>query len=211
MLGGGPASGKTTMLDDPALADVPDEDGIKDGKKVAVVVNADNVKMVLPEYHEYMEAGRQAEAAPFVHEESSIIAKRIQTQAFAEHKDTLLDGTGDSDENKLRGKITKARRAGYRVRAYYATIPTDEAWRRADKRAKESKSGRVVPEPILRKTHASVSEVFPKVWDDFDEVTLFDTRSWDGAKVIAIGKGQKLTITDPEQYEAFLAKAQETA
>ena len=207
MLGGGPASGKSTMLRDPALADVPDDEGMKDGEKSAVVVNPDNVKAVLPEYQDMVAGGQSREAAPFVHEESSIVSKRIQAQALAAKRDVLLDGTGDSSEKKLMRKITQARKAGYTVKGYYATIPTDEAWARAEKRRMET--GRVVPEPVLRGIHASVSSVFPKVYDDFDEVTLFDTRSWNGARVIAVGKGQTLTITDPEQYEAFLAKADE--
>lgn len=61
-MGGGPASGKSTMMDA-----VPAHD--------AAVVNADDVKARLPEY-----VGKVG--ASFTHEESSYIAKRAVAEAF---------------------------------------------------------------------------------------------------------------------------------
>jgi predicted ABC-type ATPase len=66
------------------------------------------------------------------------------------------------------------------------------------------KTGRVVPETVIRGTHKSVSQVFPQVHHTFDQVNLYDTSS--GASLIASGAGGRLTVHDKDAYAAFLAK-----
>jgi predicted ABC-type ATPase len=69
------------------------------------------------------------------------------------------------------------------------------------------RTGRYVPETVIRQTHAGVSGVFPQVAGKFDEVNLFDTTG--RPKLIAKGGKGKLDIIDQAGYDAFLAKASE--
>ena len=194
MLGGGPAAGKTTM----------EKEVVGDYKGKAVGVNADGVKERLPEYEQMVKAG-DAGAAAFTHEESSYVAKRMQKAAFERGQDIVLDGTGDSSAESLQGKIDKARAKGYKVKGYYATVPTAEAVRRAKERGE--RTGRKVPESVIRNTHKSVSRVFPTAVRGFDEVKLFDTSS--GARLIAEATGGRLTVLDRAAYDEFIAKGDE--
>lgn len=203
MLGGGPAAGKSTMLGDKALEGVPDDEGMLDGKLAAVVVNPDNVKQVLPEYGAMIEGGQAKDAAGHVHEESSILAKRIQATALEGKRDVVLDGTGDSSLMKLLKKIDQAREKDYKVKGFYATVPTDVAWERADARAQQT--GRHVRESVLRDTHSAVSRVVPQAASRFDEFTLFDTM--DGAVPIARAtRDGEIEVLDEDGYAAFLDK-----
>lgn len=191
VMGGGPAAGKSTMIERGG-ADVPT------GKQ-AVQVNPDDVKTHIPEYNAMR--GDPA-AASFAHEESSYVAKRIQAAAFERGHDVVLDGTGDSSEKSINGKISTARAAGYRVVGNYATVPTDVAVERAN--ARGAKTGRYVPESVIRGTHSAVSQIFPKIAGNFDEVKLWDTMGT--PKIIASGGKGKLTVHDQDAYNAFLAK-----
>lgn len=197
LLGGGPASGKSTMLSSSELS-------VPKGRSAAQI-NADDVKEQLPEYRA-MVAIKNPAAANFAHEESSYLAKRIQAGAIERRQDIVLDGTGDSSESSLRGKITAARGNGYKVVGNYATVPTDLAVSRA--LARGEKTGRVVPETVIRGVHRSVSEVFDKASGEFDIVNLWDTTG--APRLLATGrKGSKLSIRDQAGYDSFLAKASE--
>lgn len=200
MLGGGPAAGKTTMLEKGGLS-VPTT-GEGGSKRMAVLVNADEVKAALPEY---ATAPRHM-AAEFAHEESSWVSKRIQEVAIHGKRDVVLDGTGDSKPQKLAAKIQQARDHGYRVEGHYATVPTEMAVERARRRGE--RTGRVVPDSVVRGTHADVSRTFPVAHHLFDKVTLYDTT--DGARKIAEGThGSGLTILDQAAYAAFVDKGKE--
>jgi len=199
MMGGGPAAGKSTITGKPGVK-LP-EDG------QAVLIDSDAIKGMIPEYEDMTRSGDRS-AAAFAHEESSYIAKLIQAEAIKNKQDVLLDGTGNSKIESVRRKINAAREAGYSVGANYVTIPTDVAVERAAKRAE--RSGRLVPESVIRHTHAAVSAVFPDVVDDFDDISLFDNSS-DGPPTLVARKvaGGELEILDQDLYRTFLAKAKE--
>lgn len=189
VMGGGPASGKSTMeRHTPALA------------SNAALVNPDEAKARLPEY-----AG--GTGAAFTHEESSYVAKLAVSEAFARRVNVTLDGTGDSDAAKLRSKMQAARDAGYGVNGYYVTIPTDEAVHRAELRGQ--RSGRFVNETVIRETHAAISRVLPEVANDFDELHLYDNSGPQLTHVLAKRHGHKPEILNPAMYQAFLAKGTE--
>jgi predicted kinase len=194
MLGGGPASGKSSLITRGDVA-VPNTKNNE-----AVLVNPDDYKVQLPEY----KTQPVTNAANFTHEESSYIAKRIQNEAFANGQDIVLDGTGNSSFDKASAKVQRARDNGYKIKGYYATVSIDEALRRNDARAKAT--GRKVIPSVLIETHASVSRVFPRLSAQFDEVKLFDTTS--GVKLLAQrSRGSELDIRDSVGYNNFLAKA----
>ena len=193
MLGGGPASGKTTALGKLSGATDP----------LIATIDPDAIKGMLPEYRS-MVAAKDERAAAFVHEESSYLAKRVQQAAFERRIPVLLDGTGDGSEASLLGKIEAAKASGYKVRGFYATITVEEAITRATARAE--RTGRKVPEEKIRFTHAKVSAVFPVAAENMDEISLYDTTERT-PRLIARGEGGTLTVSDEETYEGFLRKA----
>ena len=234
-MGGGPASGKTTMLKEGSIS-VPTRDAkgaVKVGADAvhAIEIAADEYKGFIPEY-EALRKGRGSEemrkkAAGFAHEESSMIAKAIQRRAMDLGVDIVLDGLGDSDKGALMGKVQRAKSAGYQVRGLYATIPTELAVERADARGKPqgvqttvsegftiTGEGRYVSPLVIRAAHAKVSAVLPSVIAEgvFDDVTVVDTRK--PAKVIyrydGTAKGDaKGTVVDSAGWREFLEKGQE--
>jgi predicted ABC-type ATPase len=195
MLGGGPAAGKTRILET-GQADVPD-------KTNAVHINADDIKEKLPEYAP-MVAAKNEQAAGYVHEESSYLAKRIQAASVETSRNIVLDGTGDSGVDNLAKKVGSAKKQGYKTVAVYASVDTDVAVERMVRRY--VRTGRLVPEPVVRETHANVSRIFPAAVNMFDSIKLFDTS--DGPKLIATGQNGKLSILDQTKYSAFLAKGE---
>ena len=198
-MGGGPASGKGTAIRE-GLIDVPDN---------IVVVDADEIKGALPEYVTMVEE-KTTSAAAYVHEESSMLSKRMFQESVDTGRHTQLDGTGDSSMEKLRSKVAGAReaqsaRGGKRVIADYMTIDTEEAVARAAGRGR--RTGRYVPEEVVRDTHASISRIFPDILDEnlFDDVKLWDT-AFEPPKLILRKVDGVLEIYDEAAYERFLLK-----
>jgi predicted ABC-type ATPase len=194
VMGGGPAAGKSTMLKDSKVS-IPSKDK-------AVQVNPDDVKEKLPEWDRMQ---GDTNRAAYTHEESSYISKRIQAAAFETKRDVVADGTGDSSVTSMSNKIKKARDANYKVVGNYATVPTSVAIDRAN--ARGARTGRFVPESVIRSTHVGVSDVLPKIVNQFDEINLFDTTG--DLILLASGKNGKFTVNDQDGYSAFLAKAGE--
>lgn len=192
-LGGGPASGKSTVM-----KDVGDQ----------LVVDPDAIKGKLPEYQKMVKNGDKR-AAAFAHEESSHLAKVVMTEAAKKKLDFTLDGTGDSGIEKLTKKVAEARKNGHKIDAKYVTVDTDEAVRRAQKRAE--RTGRMVPETTIRATHAAVSRTFKAAIDN----KLFDTAElWDnnGREPKLIGRkleGGPWQVHDNAAWQKFLDKGQE--
>lgn len=193
VLGGGPASGKSVTLK--AMGDAAK----------GVTIDVDEIRQKLPEYKAMSAAGQVVEAAPYVHEESSLIGKRIQGEAVARGFSFVADGTGDSGIEKLAGKVAQYRSGGARIIARYVTVDTDEAIRRAD--ARGVKTGRYVPHTVIRDTHADVSRTFEAAIERgiFDEFELWDTNFQPSRKIVE-GRGRELIIHDREAWERFLAK-----
>lgn len=204
MLGGGPASGKTTAIES-GLAEVP-------GKGEAVQINADDIKEKFSTYERMRFSADDNDffnAASFSHEESSLLAKTIQERALANGQDVVLDGTGDSKFAKLEKKIKEARDAGYKVNAVYATIPISEAIKRSNKRSLRLDGRRFVPEDIITGTHRDISAVFPEAVREglFDTVKLIDNTILNESVLVAEAVGSQLTIKDTKLWNEFLGKA----
>lgn len=193
-MGGGSGAGKGTLQREGIL----DFDG-------RIVIDADKAKEAIPEYRLLVDEDNPI-AAAFVHEESSDMAVRLTAEALDNNFNTVLDGTGDSSIEKLAGKVESARQQGAKkVVAEYVTIDTDEALKRAAERA--ARSGREVPEDVIRGTHSSVSRIFPEAAERnlFDELRLWDN-SGKPPELIYEKKNGVERILNPERYRAFLEK-----
>lgn len=194
VMGGGPASGKSTMIEKGA-AKLPPK---------TLIVDSDAIKSKLPEYQDMLK-GAVKGAAEYVHEESSALAKRIMAVGFDEGFNMTLDGTGDGSIKSLTKKLDSARRAGMRVEGIYATVPTEEALRRSAERGKQT--GRHVPEWIIAETHKKVSNILEQTAHLFDSVSVYDTSN-EVTLIATGGSGKDLTPTEgnEELFNAFIDK-----
>ena len=197
MMGGGTAAGKGTVLGSGQVA-LPKDN---------VMIDADEMKKMLPETQAMMASGDSTWAAKS-HEESSYLTKRTMAASAARDVNFTLDGTGDSGAASLDGKMSYARNKGYKVAAVYVTVPTSMAISRAQGRGE--KTGRFVPESITRGTHAGVSKVFSHAANSVDTMTLWDT-SAGGAGLLLASKplGGSFSVKNKAGYDAFLAKGNE--
>jgi predicted ABC-type ATPase len=193
VLGGGPASGKSTI-------DIQHPEIRGDN----AMVNPDDIKAMLPEYNT-----SDPKSAAFTHEESSYLSQKILEEGIARKIGLTLDGTGNSSASKVRSKFMPARRAGYKIGAYYVTIPTEEAVKRSMERAK--KSGRMVPPDVIRQTHQRVSATFPLIMNEFDFASLYDNSGPPGHALLVGSKrtGERFKVFDKPAWNRFLAKAGE--
>lgn len=214
LMGGGGGSGKGTLLQSDVSADWLPDGSIAKGKHVRI--DADELKMALPEYPALTASGHKVEVASFTHEESSHLTKRIQKAAEAQRSHIVLDGTGDSKQSKVEDKIQSARSKGYSVVAEYVTAPerTQDrsfegagAWERNIARAKDPKANRgLVPSFALLEAHTMVSRITPAIAPQFDSFRLWDTTGGGKRVIASTTRGKDLTISDPEAWAVFEAK-----
>jgi hypothetical protein len=168
---------------------------------------------MLPEFAPLRAAG-QGNAASWVHEESSDLSKDTMRAGFDGGHNVVLDGTGDSSLESLSKKLLAAKAKGLRVVGEYATVSVDEAIRRARQRALTHTDRGMVPESVIRHTHASVSLVLPQAIGRglFDEARVWDTEAngpGQPPKMIAEYRDGKLTIHDDGAWKRFQAKGEE--
>lgn len=197
-MGGGPAAGKSTVLDQ----------GYVRLPKSAVKIDPDDIKKRLPEYRRMLKEGDPS-AASFVHNESSVVQLRAIRESLDRDFNVMLDGTGDGSYEKLRNRINWARKNGYKVKATYVDIPTDEALARAAKRAKQT--GRAVPEEYIKQTYQNLSETLPRMLDEglwFDDFELWDNATPSGIPKLVVSKkkGSQLIVHDNWRWERFKAR-----
>ena len=195
MLGGGPASGKSSVMSTNT-----------DGDPHKIKVDPDMIKEKLPGYKEM--AAKSSEAAGFYHEESSALAKRFYEVALKENINVLYDGTGNGKISSVEKKINAAREKGYRVEGKYVTIDTEEAVKRNTARYENAKAKgenpRLVPDRVVRKTHASVTDISVQAAKHFDSIEIYDNNGARGQhKMIASGGGGKGLKVVPGQEKAF--------
>jgi N12 class adenine-specific DNA methylase/predicted ABC-type ATPase len=156
MAGGGAAGKSTYLRENPGK--VPPE---------AVEVNADDIKALLPEFEEII-AAKDTRAALMVHEESSMLAKRVASEAIAKGLNVVYDATlaQPSKAVPLMQRFTKA---GYKTRVVGLTVDPMLALQRSYTRFLEK--GRWVPPDVLLGAHAEYNaniERYTQVADDYE-------------------------------------------
>ena len=201
MLGGGPASGKSSVMN-PDTIDDPN----------SVTVDPDFFKTKLPGYSEM--AKNDPGAASYYHEESSALAKRFAEVAFSENYNVIYDGTGDGSTKSVQKKIDGARANGYRVEAKYVSIDTEEAVRRNQARYDDAvargESPRLVPPDYVRSTHAKCTDISVAMASKFDSIEIWDNNGARGQqKMIATGgngSGLRAVPGQEAAFRSYLAK-----
>lgn len=195
MLGGGPASGKSSVMN-PDTSNDPH----------AVTVDPDAIKHMLPGFKEMAE--KDPNAAGFYHEESSALAKRFSEVAYKENYNVVYDGTGDGSNKSVQKKIDGAREHGYRVEAKYVSIDTEEAVRRNQKRYDDAvakgETPRLPAVDLVRATHTKCTDISVSMSSQFDHIEIWDNNGAIGQqKLIATGGGGKGLKVVSGQEAAF--------
>ncbi len=198
LLGGGPASGKSSL-------------GLI-APKNAVTIDVDAIRAFLPEFQRGAKLGRvtgrftNANAAAITHNESSYLGSQIAERAAKLRMNTVLDQVGDGELPKFIKKLRPFTNQGYKIKGNYVTVDVKEAIRRARKRALET--GRTVPEEIIHVLHAGVSDTTMKALHRgiFDEFRLvFGTK--DATEIAKLVDG-KLVVKNKKLWADFVKKAE---
>jgi predicted ABC-type ATPase len=188
MLGGGPAAGKTTALNS----------GVYERPAHAVIVNADEVKAMLPEG-----AAGEPGWAPRTHEESSYLAKRIEAAAIERGANVILDGTG----TKPARAAEVAADVGMELVGRYTTVDVATALARADARA--AATGRVVLPDVIVDKHRESTRRLVDTLDTFDDLMLHDNSAEGPPRLVASKrKGEPLKVHDQGLWDTFIAKGE---
>lgn len=201
MLGGGPASGKSSVMN-PDTSNDPH----------AVTVDPDAIKKMLPGFNEM--AKKDSNAAAYYHEESSALAKRFSEVAFGENYNVIYDGTGDGSTKSVQKKIDAARAHNYRVEAKYVSVDTESAVQRNQKRYDDAvargETPRLPPVDMVRSTHAKCTDISVSMASKFDYIEIWDNNGSRGQqKMIATGgKGKGLNVVSgqKESLQRYLDK-----
>lgn len=197
-MGGGGGSGKGYVLSKGLIDGVPDS-------KHAAHINSDDIKEMLPEYDQLRKLSDRT-AAAWVHEESSYLAKRVQAEALDRGLNIVMDQVA-SNPDKVVAQFSAARERGYRVEANYVTVPVEIAIARAEERGK--RSGRFVPESVLREAHKGATNAFQDLVarGAADKMTLVDNGGSDPVRLASYENGT-LKIHNDSGYAAFKERGQ---
>ncbi|MBR30684.1 MAG: hypothetical protein CMN77_05185 [Spirochaetaceae bacterium] len=191
MMMGGPASGKSTMVKSAGLGSMED----------FVVADADAVKNLIPEYRVGVN-NRLKKAAEMAHEESSYLVKQIREEAINARKNLVIDGTG-SKTASYEKNIQKLRDQGYEIKLMMADTPMDVALDRAKQRAR--KTGRYVPDGVLKGAYAGIPSGFQKIAEMVDSAAIYDTnvKLGEPSRLVYTKTNASETIHDSEHYSKF--------
>ena len=180
MAGGLPGAGKTTVLEVYANID----------RSRFLTINPDDIKeeMARRGLIPHIEGLSPMEASDLVHEECSLIAKRLANVAQAEGKNIIWDITMSSHSTTER-RINDLRENGYRhIEGIIVDIPPEVCKERAEARhrigheeyrAGKGEGGRLIPGDLIDRNHDRVwgsasRKTFEEVKHRFDKWSVYD-------------------------------------
>jgi predicted ABC-type ATPase len=185
MAGGLPGAGKTTVLETCTEID----------RSRFLTINPDDIKEEMAQRGliPHVEGLSPMEASDLVHEECSLIAKRLANVAQAEGKNIIWDITMSS-RSTTEQRINELRSNGYaHIEGIFVNIPTEACKERAEARhrvgheeyrAGKGEGGRLIPEDLIDRNSdpvwgSSSRRTFEDVKHRFDRWSLYDN-SGDG-------------------------------
>jgi predicted ABC-type ATPase len=152
----------------------------------AIVLDADHIKGMLPEYEGWN--------AHQVHEESSHVLESVLALAKALGVNVVLDATMKTGKS-IEDKVDEFKGAGFRTEAHYMHLPRQEAAKRAVGRfLNGGEKGRFVPPEVVLGNNKN-EENFDKIKHKVDAWSFHDNSGakGDGPKLIA-QKGEAGTV-----------------
>jgi predicted kinase len=194
-MAGGPASGKSRLA---ATLALPED---------AAHIDVDQIRARLPEYVTW-QTERPEDAARLTQRESSDIAKRALAAALFRSINVVFDAVGGDDDGAFSEKILVALAQSADVRVCYASCPVDLALVREEERF--ARTGRRVPEGVLRAKHAEASRGITSV--ALLGVSLIEVYETVGDAPILLASGKSgagidgFEVVEQAGYAAFLEK-----
>jgi predicted ABC-type ATPase len=133
---------------------------------------------------------KEKSAANAVHEESSIISKRLRSEAMEEGIDIILDGVADGTLEARKQVYEEFKEYGYYIRMDYVTLDTNESLKIAEIR--EEQTGRHVPPTFIKDMNKIIALLVPDIikYQLFDEFYLWDTNIKDNPRLILSQKSR---------------------
>lgn len=193
VLGGAPGSYKSSLRREGFMG-MP-------GRTDASHIDPDEIKEMIPEFKDWVDAGHRG-AANEVHGESRDIAKSTLKEAFDEGVDVVYDTSGQFGRGGE--DLEKARSLGYRVVAHYTTGDVDVFKNGVKERAEAT--GRYIPGGLVEQISSNAPVYAQEMLDKdlFDEFYLWDTTK-QGERVLVAAKlfGQDLQILDDKLYRRW--------
>lgn len=193
LVGGGTASGKTY------LRKMKIEKKLEDKGIPYCLVDADDIKLKLPEYHHYLQF-QPEKATLFVHKESVYIGDLLLKHLINKRYTFIYEGTM-ARRQKYKELVRSLKRANYDIHVWIADIPLELAIKRAAEREKEI--GRKVPLNVIKNTHKLVPRTFLDIKNEVDSYQIYNNE--DGFQLIYSN-----TYLDKKRYPAFLQKGKRT-
>lgn len=190
LIGGGAASGKTTLRK-------YIENELKEKSINITVVDFDEIKKYIPEYNDYIKNDSD-QAATLVHKESYDIGMLLLNKLMKCKKSFVFEGTM-ARTNKYKFLASKLKQLGYEIVVYIVDVPLQVAIVRAAERAKIT--GRNVPEKVINNTHQLVPKTFLAIKDIVDSYYIYDNQT----SLVLIASNN---FVDPQKYREFLLKGE---
>ncbi|KMJ58005.1 hypothetical protein AB685_14385 [Bacillus sp. LL01] len=189
LVGGGTASGKTQLRKEII------EKELKENFISYSLVDADEIKLLLPHYYEFLETA-PSQAAALVHKESTYLRDLALEKLIQSRTSFLYEGTMAKSRNYLE-LMKKLKEAGFLIHVWIADVPLEVARKRA--KVRENSTGRRVPESVIQNTHKQIPRTFLLLKKHVHTYQLFDTQA-----------GYTLFFSnfhlDKKLYPAFLRK-----
>src|SRR5699024_4609025 len=189
LIGGGTASGKTTMRKKMI------EKELISRNIYAASIDLDEIKEYIPEYTVYKKT-KPNQAASLVHKESYDISALLLNKLIKGRKNLIYERTMASTR-KYKILVNKLKKYNYEVHAYVVDVPLSVAKKRADERARITR--RKVPHHIIENTHKLVPRTFMAIKDLIDSYRVYDNQN--GLILIASND-----YVDSKKYGDFLKK-----
>lgn len=187
-------------------------------------LDPDQIKAELPEFQAMI--GTDPEANMHTYQEAWAVAQEVQARAQEKQLNIVVDGISNTSPDEMMQRARAFTSRGYKAKAVYVNIPTEEALKRAASRAEtatDDSDRRMIPEIIMRSVHRDVSATVPslltvlqhrtdvpldlEVWDNNQGKD--DTGSFNPPKQFVDFKGGQMQVLDDGLWSDFVAKGHE--
>jgi predicted ABC-type ATPase len=165
-----------------------------------VLIDPDEILVRLPEWQPFKDVG-DGRAATILHEESSLLAKRIRALAAARRLDVVLDVTL-SDAGSARAMFEQFRGAGYAIHLFAVATDAQVSAAQAADRARQS--NRWVPWSVLLEAHRDIAAAFEGYARLVDRVSLFENSGEEPRQIAERGAGGGLSVLDEPAYRRWV-------
>ena len=190
--GGGTASGKGNFSKDLKKYYSKDENPI--------IIDSDKLKERLL-FADHGKTKLSDFTGAYYHTESTILAKRIYEIAVQNDYPVLFDGTSTTFST-IDSRLQLAQKNGYKTKMCFMTADANTILESSLDRYKIE--GRIVPLPKMIQTHINAQATVPKLFENVDDIKLYNRTGNKISLVAKGGKGKQITKTDMKLWDNFM-------